>query len=351
MDYKKLGTSSLEVSEICYGTMMMGSQNDAKSSKPILSAAFDSGINFFDTAEMYSVPPDPKTQGNSENIVGDWIKENKNRDQIILATKVTGRSDMNWVRGKDNQDKVILDKKNITYAIENSLTRLKTDYIDLYQIHWPDRLLPMFGFDLEEAALDDPKYIPIQETLNCLAELVKEGKIRHVGVSNENINGVKEYHRLAKELNLPMISSIQNAYSLVNRSFEGELANYCLDNKIGLMPYSILAMGYLSGKYMNQQLPEGSRKQLFQNTTRYKNIDENDLILSKYKTIADKEGISMSELAHAFVYRQAFVDSTIIGGTNLDQLEENIAAYDIELSDDCISALDQVQSESPNPCP
>lgn len=351
MQYKKLGKSQLDVSDLCMGTMMMGSQNTTRDSKTILSEALELGINFFDTAEMYSVPPNPETQGNSENIIGDWLKENGQRDKLIIASKVTGRSDMVWVRGANNKNKIKVDKENITYAIEHSLRRLKTDYIDLYQIHWPDRPISMFGMNVEEAPLDSPYYVQISETLAVLADLVKQGKIRYVGVSNENLNGVKEYTRCAEDLGLPMIASIQNAYSLVNREFEGELADYCMEQNIGLMPYSILAMGFLSGKYMQGQLPKGSRKEMFKNTTRYAALDESDDILEAYLAIAKKEGISMSEMAHAFVYQQPFIGSTIIGGTNLAQLRENVAVQGIRLSEECLAALDQVHAKFPNPCP
>jgi len=351
MNYKTLGTSNLKVSELCMGTMMMGSQNDTKSSKEILSAAFNAGINFYDTAEMYSVPPNPETQGNSERIIGEWLKENGQRDKVMIATKVTGRSEMVWVRGSDNKDKTKLDRKNISYAIEHSLRRLKTDYIDLYQLHWPDRPLPMFGSQTEEAPLDSPYYVRISETLEVLADLVKQGKIRYIGVSNENLNGVREYHKQAKQNGLPMIASIQNAYSLVYRVFEQDLAAYCLENNIALLPYSILAMGFLSGKYMQQQLPAGSRKQLFKNTQRYTALEKNDDILLAYQKVAKQEGISMSDMAHAFVYQQAFIGSTIIGATNLEQLQQNINALAIKLSPECLAAIDEVYNRHPNPCP
>lgn len=351
MKYQNLGSSDLNVSTLCMGTMMMGSQNNTKDSKTILSAAKEAEINFFDTAEMYSVPPNPETQGNSERIIGEWLKESGGRDKIIIASKVTGRSEMVWVRGADNKEKTKLDRKNITYAIDHSLRRLQTDYIDLYQLHWPDRPLPMFGMPVEEAPLDSPYYVKIAETLEVLADLIKEGKIRHIGVSNENLNGVREFIRCANELGLPRIASIQNAYSLVNREFEGDLENYCMEQNVGLMPYSILAMGYLSGKYMQGALPEGTRKALFKNTNRYKRLDESDEILNAYKQVAEKEGISMSDMAHAFVYRQAFIGSTIIGGTNLEQLEANIKAQDIQLSDTCLEELDNIHARFPNPCP
>lgn len=351
MKYKTLGTTSLNISELCMGTMMMGSQNNTKDSKIILSAAREAGINFFDTAEMYSVPPNPETQGNSERIIGEWLQESGGRDKVIIASKVTGRSEMFWVRGEHNKQKTKLNRENITYAIDHSLQRLKTDYIDLYQLHWPDRPLPMFGNAIEEAPLDSPYYVKISETLEVLADLIKEGKIRAIGVSNENLKGVREYVRCAKVLGLPKIASIQNAYSLLNRCFEGELADFCMEQNIGLMPYSILAMGYLSGKYMGGVLPKGSRKEMFKNTARYKKLDESDDILNAYAAIAKKEGISMSDLAHAFVYQQPFIGSTIIGATNLEQLNANIKAMNIRLSDECLAELDEVHTRTPNPCP
>lgn len=255
MQTRPLGTSSLRVTPICLGTMMMGSQTDTRLSKQIISAADHAGINFLDTAEMYSIPPEPTTQGNSERIVGEWLKERGRRDEVIVATKITGRSDMHWIRGANNTRQLCLDRSNIRHAIENSLRRLQTDYIDLYQIHWPDRPLPKFGMKVAEAALDDKRFIPIEETLRELAQLVEEGKVRSLGVSNENLNGVREFVRLAKTAGLPMIASIQNAYSLVNREFEIDLATYCQQQKIGLLPYSILAMGHLTGKYLNGASP------------------------------------------------------------------------------------------------
>jgi len=350
MQYKNLGKSDLCVSELCMGTMMMGSQNDEKVSKTILSEALERGVNFYDTAELYSVPPRPDTHGNSENILGNWLKEKGQRDKILVATKVAGRNEMRWLRGENHNKTLILDKENINHAVDQSLQRLKTDYIDLYQVHWPDRPVSNFGISVQEAELDDSNYIPIAETLSVLADLVKQGKIRYVGISNENLKGTKEYVRLAAEQGLPMVASIQNAYSLVNRDFEDELADYCIQENIGLMPYSILAMGFLSGKYLKGALPKGSRKTVFKNTARYARLDENDDILNAYQEIAKNEGINMSQMAHAFVYQQPFIGSTIIGGTNTTQLQENIAALSIQLSPECLKAINEVHEKYPNPC-
>jgi aryl-alcohol dehydrogenase-like predicted oxidoreductase len=350
MKYKPLGTSSLAVTPICLGTMMMGSQTDTKLSKQIISAADHAGINFIDTAEMYSIPPDPATHGNSERIVGEWLKERGERDKVIVATKITGRSDMLWIRGKESTQQLCLDQTNIRHAIENSLRRLQSDYIDLYQIHWPDRPLSKFGMKMQEAALDDKRFIPIEETLRELAKLVAEGKVRYLGVSNENLNGVREFVRLAKEHNLPMIASIQNAYGLINREFEGELADFCQKNRVSLLPYSLLAMGHLTGKYLHGQLPHGSRKQLFDNLGRYDVLNDGKIV-SAYLAIAVEEGISLNALAHAFVYRQTFVDSTIIGATSLAQLQQNLDAYKIRLSDTALKKIDAVHAKWTNPCP
>jgi len=354
MDFTTLGTSPLKVSKICLGTMMMGSQTDSRLSQQILSAADHAGINFVDTAEMYSIPPEPRTQGHSERIVGEWLKARGQREQIILATKVTGRSDMFWIRGHNNLHKntqqLCLDRANIRHAVENSLRRLQTDYIDLYQIHWPDRPLSKFGMSMEEAALDDPRFVPIEETLRELAQLVQEGKVRALGVSNENLNGVTEFVRLARDAGLPMIASIQNAYSLVNREFEGPLADFCQQQRIGLLPYSILAMGYLTGKYRNGQLPKGSRKQRFNNLGRYDALDD-DTIINAYLEIAVDEGITLNALAHAFCYQQPFVDSTIIGATDLKQLQANLDAYTVQLSPEALAAIDALHQRWPNACP
>jgi aryl-alcohol dehydrogenase-like predicted oxidoreductase len=350
MKCKPLGTSSLNVSPICLGTMMMGSQTDNKLSKQIISAADHAGINFIDTAEMYSIPPDPATHGNSERIVGEWLKERGERNKVIVATKVTGRSDMLWIRGQNNTRQLCLDRANIRHAIENSLRRLQTDYIDLYQIHWPDRPLSKFGMKVPEAALDDKRFITIEETLRELAQLVAEGKVRYLGVSNENLNGVREFVRLAKQQGLPMIASIQNAYGLVNREFEGKLADFCHQNRIGLLPYSILAMGHLSGKYLNNPPPHGSRKQLFDNLGRYDALNDGKIVKA-YLEIAVEEGISLNALAHAFVYRQPFVESTIIGATSLTQLQQNLDACRIRLSDTALEKIDAAHTKWTNPCP
>jgi len=350
MDYTQLGTSSLKVSKICLGTMMMGSQTDKTVSTGIMSAADHAGINFFDTAEMYSIPPVPETQGNSERLVGDWLKQRGGRDQMLIATKVTGRSDMVWIRDQSNTEELCLDASNIHHAIEHSLRRLKTDYVDLYQLHWPDRPLPKFGFDFEEASLDDPAYIPIEETLRTLEQLIKDGKVRYIGVSNENLNGVREFTRLAKEAGLPMIASIQNAYSLVNREFEEELAPYCQENNIGLLPYSILAMGHLTGKYLNNQIPRGSRMDMFNNLDRYEKLGDDQLV-NQYLEVAVNQGITLTELAHAFCYQQDFIDSTIIGATDTEQLQQNLNAYNVKLNDDTLKQINQIHQQTPNPCP
>ena len=349
MERNKLGSSSLEVSKLCLGTMMMGSQTPKSMSKKIMSDAVELGINFLDTAEMYSVPPHPDTQGNSERYIGEWLQERGKRDDLIIASKVTGRSRMHWIRGDDAKAELCVDANNINHAIDNSLRRLKTDYIDLYQIHWPDRPISLFGTTRDEAALDDPAYIPIEESLRALEDLVKAGKIRYIGVSNENLTGVKEFVRAARDAGLPMIASIQNAYSLVNRQFEINLSDYCLENNITLLPYSVLAMGHLSGKYIDGNTPQDSRKALFDNLTRYAALEEG-AIVNAYIDIAKKEGISVASLAHAFVYQQPFVGSTIIGATNTEQLKENINALHITLSDECLQAIENIHHQNENPC-
>ncbi len=351
MQIKRLGHSQLQVSDVCLGTMMMGSQTPTELSKLLLSEAFELGINFLDTAELYSVPPRPKTQGNSERVIGEWLQETGKRDQIIIATKVVGRCEMNWIRGypAESKTQLCLDEANITHAVENSLKRLQTDYIDLYQIHWPDRRLPIFGGNVAESPLDSLDFIPIKETLTVLSKLVEQGKVRYVGISNENLNGTREYIRLAEEAGLPAITSIQNAYSLVNREFEGELEEFCMANKVSLLPYSILAMGYLTGKYLNGENPADSRKALFGNVGRYAALDD-DQIVNQYLAIAEKFDLTLNQLAHAFVYQQPFIDSTIIGATSVEQLVANVGALDVKLTADINQLIDEVHRQQPDPC-
>ena len=354
MEYKTLGSSSLKVSAACLGTMMMGSQTNKKDSKQLMSQASEAGINFYDTAEMYSTPPCPETQGNSEIFLGEWMKERGQRDKLIIASKVTGRCNMNWIRNDNNYSltasELCLDENNVRHAVENSLRRLQTDYIDLYQIHWPDRPISKFGFSVEEGSLDDPNYTSIKATLLTLKDLIKEGKIRYIGISNENIKGTKRYCELAKENNLPKIISIQNAYGLVNREFEDRLAPYCKENNIGLLPYSILAMGHLTGKYLDWKTPAGSRKALFNNLERYQKLEDGKTVKA-YQAIAQEAGITLNELAHAFVYRQDFIPSSIIGATKAEQLTENINACGIQLSGKTLQKINNLHQQTPNLCP
>lgn len=357
-----LGQDDLTVSKLCLGTMMMGSQNSKEEAFTLLDKALDSGINFFDTAEGYSIPFNEKTHGFSEIILGEWVKSRGLKNKVLIASKVTGRSKMSWLRAAKNPlskkfykaigKETCLNKKNIDHAIHNSLKRLDIECIDLYQIHWPDRPLNKFGMDEDEAPLTDPRYIPIEETLDALAEHIQAGNIKAIGISNENAAGTAEYVRLSKERNLPKVASIQNAYSLVNRTFEGELQNICESNNIYLMPYSCLAMGYLSGKYQGDNAPNGSRKQQYGKAgllNRYTSLE--DSLITKYQNIADELELSLAELAIAFVNQQPFVGPTIIAATNTSQLEENINASLISLENSTIDAINNIHRAMPNPCP
>ena len=258
MEYRKLGNTNIEVSVICLGTMTWGEQNNEKEAFSQMDCAVDYGVNFFDTAELYSVPPKKETWGSTEKIIGDWLKDRNCREKVILATKVTGRSGMKWFRNKETR----LNKEQINLAVEGSLKRLKTDYIDLYQLHWPDRKSNFFGKLSYQHQVED-EFIEIDEQLDVLSELVKSGKVRYIGLSNETPWGVMKFLSVAERLNFPKIVSIQNPYSLLNRSYEVGLAEISMREKCGLLAYSPLAFGMLTGKYDSGSKPDGARLTLF----------------------------------------------------------------------------------------
>lgn len=345
MKYNKLGDSNLTVSEICLGTMTFGQQNSLEEAKTQLDYAFSQGVNFIDTAEMYPVPPMEQTQGKTEEYIGEWLI-NQQRDQIILATKVAGPAAlMPWVRGIDH----CLDRKNIEMAVNDSLRRLKTDYIDLYQIHWPDRYVPLFG-----APDYDPKQerdsIPIVEQLEVFGDLVKAGKIRYLGLSNETPWGVCEFCHQAEKMGLPKVVSIQNAYSLINRVFEINLAEACRFNNIGLLPYSCLGFGYLTGKHING-VAENSRLALFSGFGgRYDKPNRAEAVQA-YVELAHRFNLTPAQLALGFVRSRWFVSSTIIGATTLEQLKENLSCIEIELTPEMFKEIDRIHSRYPNPTP
>ncbi len=344
MEYRRLGTSDLNVSAIALGTMTFGQQNTEQQGHTQLDFAFDHGVNFIDTAEMYPVPPRPETTTRTESIVGSWLR-GRPRDQVILATKVTGpRRRMDWIRGGPKA----LDRSNIRAAIEGSLQRLQTDYVDLYQIHWPERNVPMFGTYLFDPS-QETQAVPIREQLEVLAELVQEGKIRYVGLSNEFPWGVMQFLRAADEFGLPRVVSIQNAYSLINRVFEGGLAEVAYREQVGLLAYSPLAFGLLSGKYLDGH--GSGRATLFRGfAQRYEKPNVTPAIAA-YAALARQQGLSPTELALSFVYHRWCVTSTIIGATSLEQLTENLNAWDKPLSASVVSEIEALHLRYTNPAP
>ncbi len=328
MEYRRLGTSDLQVSAVCLGTMTFGQQNDEAEAHAQLDCAVSRGVNFIDTAEMYPVPPRADTCTRTETIVGNWLKRQP-RDRIILATKVAGpRRGMPWIRGGPKA----LDRANIRAAVEGSLGRLRTDYIDLYQLHWPERNVPMFGqyqFDpaQEYDENGEPKHwVPIRAQLEVLAELVREGKVRAVGVSNETPWGVMQFLRLAGEYGLPRIASVQNCYNLINRGFEFGLAEIVHREQVGLLAYSPLAFGHLSGKYVVDPAARG-RVTLFPGFAQRYDKPNVRPATAAYAGLAAKHGLSPATLALSFVMHRWFVTSALVGATSLTQLEENLAVW------------------------
>jgi aryl-alcohol dehydrogenase-like predicted oxidoreductase len=349
MRYRKLGTTELDVSVICLGTMTWGEQNSQKEAFDQMNYSFEKGINFFDTAEVYAVMPRKETYGKTEEIIGNWFYEKKNRDKIILASKIASKSDdLEWIRkGSKNLG---FDKKNLNEAIDLSLKRLKTDYIDLYQLHWPERKVPLFGildFDYDPS---DNDWTPIEEVLDNLQSLVKAGKIRHVGISNETPWGMMKFLELSREKNLPRMMSIQNAYSLVNRVFDIANSEVSIREKCGLLAYSPLAGGRLSGKYLNNTKPKNARYTLWPSRFSRHHTDRGEKAIEKYFQLAKKHNIKPSTLANAFVNDRPFVTSNIIGATSMNQLKENIDSINLTLSDKILTEIQDIHLSDPNPC-
>ena len=346
MKYKKLGNTNIDVSVICLGTMTWGEQNSEKEAFEQMDFSLDKGINFFDTAELYSVPPKKETFGSTEKIIGKWFKERKNREKIILATKVVGRSGMKWFRGKETR----LNKEQILEAVEGSLRRLQTDYIDLYQIHWPDRKSNFFG-KLGYEHQEESDIITIKEQLEVLGTLVKSGKIRHIGLSNETPWGLMKFISLAEQYDLPRVVSIQNPYSLLNRSFEVGLAEISIREKSGLLAYSPLGFGMLTGKYDNGQNPDDARLTLFGDMfTRYTKPKGRKVAL-KLNILALDNDLTPTQMALSYVNSRPFITSNIIGATKMDQLKENIESVEIELNEEIIEEIENIHIQDPYPCP
>ena len=345
MHYKKLGNSDIKVSSLCLGTMTFGGQNTEKEAFEQLDFALDQGINFIDTAEMYSIPTSAATCGNSEKIIGNWLNLSNNRSKIILATKVTGPSRIKHIR----QGKARFDEKNIFQAVEGSLKRLRTDYIDLYQLHWPDRQTNFFG-SLTYKHQPDGQETPIEETLLALDKLIKSGKVRAIGISNETAWGAMKFLQLADSLNLPRVVSIQNPYNLLNRSFELNLAEISHRENLSLLAYSPLAFGSLTGKYRNSSQPKGARCTLFKEFKRYFTSSATKAIDAYYE-VAKNHEVSLTQMALAFVQQQDFVTSTILGATNLQQLKENLSSFETPLNKSLLKEIDKVHARFTYPAP
>ena len=345
MKFKKLGNTDLEVSLVCLGTMTWGTQNSEKDAFEQMDYSITQGVNFFDTAELYSVPPTAESYGKTEIMIGNWLRNKKNRDKIILASKVAGPG-CDWIReGKNN-----FSEKKMTEALEGSLKRLKTDYIDLYQLHWPERSTNCFGrreFVLRE---NEREWNSFESILIALEKFIKSGKIRYIGVSNETPYGLSKYLEISKSKNLPRIVSVQNPYSLVNRTYEIGMSEISIREKCGLLVYYPLAAGALSGKYRNGKMPKNSRLALFKGWERMINPLAMKAYDEYYK-LAKDNNMTMVQLAQAFVNSRPFVTSNIIGATNMQQLKENIESIEIELSEDILDKINFIHNNNPNPSP
>jgi aryl-alcohol dehydrogenase-like predicted oxidoreductase len=348
MNYKKLGNSNLNISTISMGTMTWGEQNTLEEAFEQMDYAYEQGINIFDSAELYPVPPSADTQGETSRILGQWVKSRKIRDKVIIADKIVGRSGMSWFRPKGIETR--LDKKQIEFALDRTLKNLEMDYVDIYQLHWPDRLINVFG-GLEYEHTDSVDAISIEETLTALDELVKQGKIRHIGLSNETAWGASEFLKVASEKNMSKIISIQNPYNLLNRSFEIGLSEISIREQVGLLAYSPLASGVLTGKYFDGNLPKGSRMDLFGHRyPRYKTLNA-EAASKKYHAVASKHGLNPCQMAIKFCEIQKFVSSVIIGQTTMEQLKTNIGSISLNLSEEVIKDINEVQIIYSNPCP
>ena len=344
MNYKKLGNTDLDVSTICLGTMTWGEQNTQDEAFEQMDFALDQGVNFWDTAELYSVPPKEETFGHTERIIGNWFKDRNAREKIILATKVAGPA-RPYIRNGENNYNI----QNMTKALDGSLKRLQTDYIDLYQLHWPERNVNNFG--RLGYIHKENNWNEFEEVLENLKKFIDQGKIREIGLSNETPWGVSKYLDISKQKKLPRMMSIQNPYSLLNRTYEVGLSEISIRDKIGLLAYSPLASGFLTGKYRNNSLPKNSRIERDGDFwTRYNKPNRNNAIEEYYK-IAKKYSLDMAQMSIKFCEIQDFMTSVIIGATTMEQLKTNIESVNVDLSNDIIEEINQVQTIYPNPCP
>ena len=352
MDYTKLGKTDLTVSKVCLGTMTFGDQNTQAEANAQLDYALAQGVNFIDTAEMYPVPPQAETFTRTETMIGHWLK-NQARDQVVLGSKVAGRNRyMPWIRNGDDR----LTRANIRCAIEGSLRRLQTDYLDIYQIHWPERNVPLFGQYQFDPALEfdengaEKAWISVQTQLETLAELVKEGKVRAIGVSNETPYGVMSFCRVAEAFNLPRIATVQNCYHLMNRGMEFGLTEILYREEVSLLAYSPLAFGHLSAKYLDNPQAKGRVTQFLGYAQRYQKPNVMPAVAA-YATLARENGLTPTQMALSYVYHRWFVSSTIIGATSMVQLKENMDAYEVVLSDALLAQIEQIHLTMMNPAP
>ena len=345
MKYTTLPNTDIKVSKICLGTMTYGQQNSEAEGHAQMNYALDKGVNFFDTAEMYSIPGKQETYGSTEKIIGTWLKKTGKREEIVLASKIAGPSPIfGYMR-----EKLDFSAKSIQYALDHSLQRLQTDYLDLYQLHWPERKTNYFGqrgYKVQDDAWEDN----IHEVLQALDGFVKAGKIKHIGVSNENPWGMMRFLEESKHHNLPRIKTIQNPYSLLNRLFENASAEVCLRENVGLLAYSPMAFGVLSGKFLTGELHPNARINLFPQYSRYNSAQCTEAT-KLYQEVAHKHGLTLTQLALAFLAQQPFLTSSIIGATTMAQLKENINTIDVVLSAEILKEIDAIQAIIPDPAP
>lgn len=345
MIYRKLGTTDLHVSAIALGTMTWGTQNSEAEGHEQMDYALSQGVNFFDTAEMYAVPPSAETYGKTESIIGTWFAKRKNRDKVILATKIAGNG-LQWIRGGSS-----ITGETVKLAVEESLRRLQTDYIDLYQLHWPNRGSYHFGqqwnYKIKNSS-NEQELENFIEVLAALKKLIAEGKIRHVGLSNETAWGTMKYLQLSETRSLPRVQSIQNEYSLLYRLHEPDLMEISLREKIGLLAWSPLAAGLLTGKYANGARPAGSRWTLSKRFNQ-RDTPQAHTAVDRYLALAAKYGLGAAQMAIAFVLSRPFVTSAIIGATNMQQLKTNIGAVDVSLSNEVFNDIASVRRDFPIP--
>tara|TARA_B100001123_G_C15169635_1_gene970852 strand:+ start:80 stop:1132 length:1053 start_codon:yes stop_codon:yes gene_type:complete len=349
MKYRKLGTTNIDVSVICLGTMTWGEQNTQDEAFEQMNYSLEKGVNFFDTAELYAVMPRKETYGKTEEIIGNWFKETGKRKDVILASKIASKSTgLEWIRG--GKEKLGFDKKNMNQAVDDSLKRLKTDYIDLYQLHWPERKVPIFGkLDFEYDPFDS-EWLKFEEVLENLETLVASGKVLHVGLSNETPWGMMKFLEISKEKKLPRMMSIQNVYSLVNRVFDTANSEVSIREKCGLLAYSPIAGGRLSGKYLNGAQPKNARYTLWPRRFERHATLRGDNAIQKYVNLAKKYNLTAAKMANAFVNDRPFITSNIIGATTMDQLKENIDSINVKLEENILKEIEEIHCSDPNPC-